>query len=115
MYLLPHVPLEYANDSFFDLIGYTSEEMRLDLHNRFDRLLHATDWVELKDEIRKSASSGDLLKVECRLWQKDGKGRWCSLQAVVFRQEHHIELQCIVTDISLIKEWEKVSQSVLRL
>ncbi len=99
--------LEYANDSFFDLIGYTSEEMRLDLHNRFDRLLHATDWVELKDEIRKSASSGDLLKVECRLWQKDGKGRWCSLQAVVFRQEHHIELQCIVTDISLIKEYEE--------
>lgn len=99
--------IEYANDSFFDLIGYTSEEMRLDLHNRFDRLLHASDWVELKDEIREAVSDGRLLKVECRLWQKDGQSRWCSLQAVVFRQEHHTELQCIVTDISLIKEYEE--------
>lgn len=99
--------IEYANDSFFDLIGYTSEEMCLDLHNRFDRLLHASDWIELKDEIRNAASDGRLLKVECRLWQKDGKSRWCSLQAVVFRQEHHIELQCIVTDISLIKDYEE--------
>lgn len=99
--------IEYANDSFFDLIGYTSEEMCLDLHNRFDQLVHASDWIELKDEIRRAASSGRLLKVECRLWQKSGKGRWCSLQAVVFRQERHIELQCIVTDISLIKDYEE--------
>ena len=99
--------IEYANDSFFDLIGYTSEEMCLDLHNRFDRLLHASDWIELKEEIRDAASDGRLLKVECRLWQKDKKSRWCSLQAVVFRQEHHIELQCIVTDISLIKDYEE--------
>ena len=99
--------IEYANDSFFDLIGYTSEEMRLDLHNRFDRLLHASDWIELKDEIRTAASDGTLLKTECRLWQKDGNKRWCSLQAVVFKQERHIELQCIVTDISLIKDYEE--------
>lgn len=99
--------IEYANDSFYDLIGYTSEEMCLDLHNRFDRLLHASDWVELKDEIREAVADGKLLKVECRLWQKDGKRRWCSLQAVVFRQERHVELQCIVTDISLIKEYEE--------
>lgn len=81
--------------------------MRLDLHNRFDNLLHASDWVELKDEIRMAVSDGRLLKAECRLWQKDGMSRWCSMQAVVFRQEHHIELQCIVTDISLIKEYEE--------
>ena len=99
--------IEYANDSFFDLIGYSAEEMRLDLHNRFDNLLHASDWVELKDEIRMAVSDGRLLKAECRLWQKDGMSRWCSMQAVVFRQEHHIELQCIVTDISLIKEYEE--------
>ena len=99
--------IEYANDSFFDLIGYTSEEMCLDLHNRFDRLLHTSDWVELKEEIRDAASVGRLLKVECRLWQKNGTGRWCSLQAVAFRQERHIELQCIVTDISLIKDYEE--------
>ena len=99
--------IEYANDSFFDLIGYTAEEMRLDLHNRFDRLLHASDWVELKDEIRQAVSDGRLVKAECRLWQKDGKSRWCSLQAVAFRQERHIMMQCIVTDISLIKEYEE--------
>lgn len=99
--------IEYANDSFFDLTGYTSEEMCLDLHNRFDRLLHASDWIALKDDIRDAASDGRLLKAECRLWQKDGKSRWCSMQAVVFRQERHIELQCIVTDISLIKEYEE--------
>ena len=95
--------IEYANDSFFDLIGYTAEEMRLDLHNRFDQLLHGSDWVELKDEIRQAVSGGGLVKAECRLWQKDGRSRWCSLQAVAFRQERHIEMQCIVTDISLIK------------
>ena len=99
--------IEYANDSFFDLIGYTPEEMRLDLHNRFDRLLHTSDWIELKEDIRDAASNGELLKSECRLWQKNGKSRWCSLQAVVFRQERHVELQCIVTDISLIKDYEE--------
>jgi two-component system CheB/CheR fusion protein len=99
--------IEYANDSFFDLIGYTAEEMRLDLHNRFDQLLHGSDWVELKDEIRQAVSGGGLVKAECRLWQKDGRSRWCSLQAVAFRQERHIEMQCIVTDISLIKDYEE--------
>ena len=99
--------IEYANDSFFDMIGYTAEEMRLDLHNRFDQLLHASDWIELKDEISAAVLDGGLVKAECRLWQKDGKSRWCSLQAVAFRQERHIQLQCIVTDISLIKDYEE--------
>ena len=99
--------IEYANDSFYDMVGYTMEEVRLDLHNRFDYLLQDYDWHRIQDEISKAVHSGNILKTECRLCLKDGSDRWCSLQAVVYRQERKVELQCIVTDISLIKNYEE--------
>ena len=98
--------IEYANDSFYDMVGYTMEEVQYDLHNRFDYLLRASGWVQLKSQISQVLSSGGLLKTECRLWQKSGSCCWCSLQAVLFQQDQRIELQCIITDISLIKNYE---------
>lgn len=99
--------IDYANDSFYDLVGYTSEEIKLDLHNQFNRLMHDSDWTELKEQIERAVSNGEILKAECYLRRKDGANRWCSLQAVVFQQDRWIELQCIITDISLMKDYEE--------
>ncbi|WP_243125333.1 chemotaxis protein CheB [Clostridium transplantifaecale] len=99
--------IEYANDSFFDMVGYHAEEMRHDFHNCFDRLLQNEEWEALETEIRHADSNGGVLKTEFRLRRKGGKSQWCSLQAVVFQMDRRIELQCIVTDISLIKEYEE--------
>ena len=99
--------IEYANDSFFDIVGYDAEEMRHKLHNCFDRLLQRDEWETLKTAIRHADSNGKLIKTECRLKCRDGSFQWCSLQAVVFRMDLRIELQCIVTDISLIKAYEE--------
>lgn len=99
--------IEYANDSFYDIVGYNADGMRHDLHNCFDKLLQLSEWEELKSMIRQADSNGKPIKTECRVQRQDGKTLWCSLQAVVFHTEQKVELQCIVTDISLIKEYEE--------
>ena len=99
--------IEYANDSFFDIVGYNAEEMRHELHNCFDRLLQRDEWETLKTAIQHADSNGKLVKTECRLKCRDGNFQWCSLQAVVFHMDRRIELQCIVTDISLLKAYEE--------
>lgn len=99
--------IEYANDSFFDILGYSAEEMRHDFHNCFDRLMQISEWEALKTAIRHADSNGKLIKTECRLQSKEGEFQWCSLQAVVFHMNQRTELQCIVTDISLIKAYEE--------
>lgn len=99
--------IQYANDSFYTIIGYSAKEVQKKLHNQFDKLLEPLDWVAFKKLIDETQESGTILKTECRVKQRIGAARWHNLQAVLFRQDGRTELQCIITDISLRKSYEE--------
>lgn len=99
--------ISYANDSFYSMTGYTPEEIRRNFHNRYNRMIASPDWELLKTKLDALTTTGQILKGEYRVVCKDGSLLWNSVQAVLFRQNDVIELQCIIMDISLIKEYEQ--------
>lgn len=99
--------IDYANDSFYAMTGYSSGEIREHFHNRYNRLMDSGDWEELKKEIAGLETTGQVLKAEYRIIRKDGLPLWNSIQAVMFRDKVSVELQCIIMDISLVKAYEK--------
>lgn len=98
--------ISYANDSFYSIAGYTQEEIRRDFHNRYNRMIAPPDWASLKTKLDALNKTGQILKEEYHVVCKDGSLLWNSIQAVLFFQNDMIELQCIIMDISLIKEYE---------
>lgn len=99
--------LDYANDSFYIMTGYTPEEVKVKWQNRHNRMILHEDWEQLKSAIEVAVNMGTLLKMEYRIRKKDGSLSWLSMQAVTFKENSRIFLQSIVTDISLIKEYEQ--------
>lgn len=98
--------IDYANDSFYAMLDYTAREVREEFHNRYDRLIKPEDWLLLKEKIEYAKTSGKLLKAEYRIQKKNGAITWQSMQAVLFQENQKLELQCIITDISLLKAYE---------
>lgn len=99
--------IDYANDSFYDLLDYSSQEVKECYHNHYDSLIKPEDWHALKEQIESSVQIGEILNAEYQIMKKSGALCWHSMRAVVFRENGRIELQCIITDISLVKEYEQ--------
>lgn len=98
--------IDYANDSFYAMSDYTQKDIREQFHNRYDRLIKPEDWLLLKEKIEYARISRELLKAEYRIQKKNGSLSWHAMQAVVFQENQKLELQCIITDISLLKAYE---------
>lgn len=99
--------IDYANDSFYDMIGYSMDEVKEDFRSRFSRMMMPEDWEIMKGQIEQDAVDGRILKAECRINKKNQRTAWHSIQAVVYRENGIIELQGIITDISRIKAYER--------
>lgn len=98
--------IDYANDSFYTLLQYSAEEVKTEFHNRYNRMMEPHDWSLLKGRIEACKYAQDILKAEYRVCLKDGTTAWNSIQAVIYPEGSRIELQCIIMDISLIKDYE---------
>lgn len=99
--------IDYANDSFYAMTGYTPEEMRAQFHNRYNRIIASADWEKLKAILDGIHTTGQVIKSEYRISRKDGQPYWNSIQAVLFKGQNAIEMQCIIMDISLVKAYER--------
>lgn len=99
--------IDYANDSFYAMAGYSAGEMRTEFHNRYNRIIDSEDWEKLKAELDGLRTTGQILKSEYRIIRKDGQPYWNSIQAVLFMGRDTVELQCIIMDISLLKAYEQ--------
>lgn len=98
--------IDYANDSFYAMMGYMSQEIRENFHNRYDKLIKPEDWLILKEKIIYAIENEELLKAEYRIQKKSGIIAWHSIQAVLYKENQKYEFQCIITDVSLIKAYE---------
>lgn len=99
--------IDYANDSFYSMTGYSPNEMRQNFHNRYNRMIAPHDWERLQEQLSALNTNGQIFKAEYRIILKDGAPCWNSIQAVFFQDNGIKELQCIIMDISLIKAYEQ--------
>lgn len=99
--------INYANDSFYSLTGYDANEVKQLYHNRFNRMIDMEDWRRLRDQIEGAIQNGNILNAECQIRKKNGGSCWYTLQAVCYQKNNKFELQCIMTDVTLLKSYEE--------
>lgn len=99
--------IDYANDSFYTLLQYSGDEVREKYHAKYNRIILPEDWKKFKNILDTLNDTDDIIKTEYRVRRKDGILCWNSIQAVIFRTENRLELQCIIMDISRIKVYEE--------
>lgn len=68
--------IEFANQEFLDLIGYTSEEIKSLFNNRYTDIIHEDDRYKIGDLIEKQLETQDTFEVEYRVIHKNGSIIW---------------------------------------
>lgn len=105
----PHpdgVKLEYTNESFFTIFGYTREEYEfLDDETRFG-LFNYSDFKKIINRINADYAVGETLRFECRVNKKDGKNGWVlittrKLDPEKFGKQRFV---CNISDITDMKK-----------
>ena len=71
-----------ANDSLYELLGYTREEFR-GMGNQMAAVVYPGDLDAVRKKLMADAGCGDMIRDEHRLVCKDGKIKWISLKAQI--------------------------------
>lgn len=104
---LPDFKLLYTNQSFYSLSGYSRMEYEQNYNNICLGVLHPDDITMVKNKVKESLETKEILSVEYRIIHKSGQIRWSYLNG------NQIELVdgkpiylCIIVDITKQKEYE---------
>lgn len=107
--------IEYANDTLYQMIHLTREEMRERNQNHYEKLLHKESWEELERLIEKSIHAGSTIKMESRVISSGKRDKWCMIQASVMEVEGEKPvLLCVITDITGQKNIQLQLDSLLK-
>lgn len=98
--------IDYANDSFYAMTGYSPEDVRYKFHNRLNKMVQPEDWMQMEQQIESAAAGNGMLKTEYCGRGEALPARWYSIQATVFQVNGLTELQGIIMDISKLKDYE---------
>ena len=98
--------IDYANDSFYAMTGYSPEDVRYKFHNRLNKMVQPKDWTQMEQQIEAAAAGNGMLKTEYCGRADTQPARWYSIQATVFQVNGLTELQGIIMDISKLKDYE---------
>lgn len=77
----------YANQYFYDLIGYSKEEMERSFNNNFSNLI-IDDLSEIFIKIEKTLSKGENLNIEYRMRRKDNSIIWVHENSVYNKKDN---------------------------
>ena len=105
----PHpagVRLEYTNNGFFEIFGYTREEYE-DLGEDVRlNLFHERDFMNVVTKINTDYAPGEVIKFECRINKKGGEQGWVDISTRKPRNAAQGEQTfiCSITDITKLKK-----------
>ncbi|MEC4819064.1 MAG: PAS domain-containing protein, partial [Scytonema sp. PMC 1069.18] len=76
----------YANHQIFELLGYTSLQIQAMKEAVLPSLIHPDDWVRVQEHLKRfeTLNQGEVIKIEYRMKQANGKWRWLRSQETVF-------------------------------
>lgn len=104
----PHsegVKLEYTNEGFFALFGYTRDEYETLPQEVRLNLFHYDDFMNIISRVNTAYKPGEVQKFECRINKKGGEVAWAlfSVRKPHSAQEDEQRFICNIVDITEMK------------
>ena len=104
----PHsegVKLEYTNEGFFALFGYTRDEYETLPQEVRLNLFHYDDFMNIISRVNTAYKPGEVQKFECRINKKGGEVAWAlfSVRKPHSAQEYEQRFICNIVDITEMK------------
>jgi diguanylate cyclase (GGDEF)-like protein/PAS domain S-box-containing protein len=104
----PHsegVKLEYTNEGFFALFGYTRDEYETLPQEVRLNLFHYDDFMNIISRVNTAYKPGEVQKFECRINKKNGEVAWAlfSVRKPHSAQENEQRFICNIVDITEMK------------
>lgn len=97
--------IRYANDSFYEMIGYTRAEVKELFANLHTAFVHKDDIDKLRTAVDTQLSKSNHFSVEYRLIHKSGSIVWViDNGTVLYKNNKPSQVQCIITDITAQKQ-----------
>ncbi|MBQ3601090.1 MAG: EAL domain-containing protein [Lachnospiraceae bacterium] len=98
----------YANNSFFDISGYS----RLEYEEKFGNItlgpIYHGDLEMVQENVKKTLRDRSPLSIEYRIVHKSGQIRWSYLNASLIEEEDGtLVFLCVIVDISVQKDYLK--------
>ena len=105
----PHpdgVKLQYTNDAFFSIFGYTRDEYEEVGPDVRMNLLHQNDFIDIVSKINTQYEPGEIIQFECRINKKGGEKAWALISTRKPRNTTKEDLVfiCNITDITAMKK-----------
>ncbi|NFN49794.1 diguanylate cyclase, partial [Clostridium botulinum] len=98
--------INYANDGFYKLIGYTCEELKSLLNNQVIKIINTDDLVKLRKQLLVNTTN-NYIKSEIRLKKKNGEIIWILLSGHKFTTNNNlIEFLCVIVDVTEFKQMQ---------
>lgn len=95
----PSFSMEYANDYFYELIGYTKNEYHQEFNDNILARVYPDDLQKLKANIARQLSMGGIIRFEFRVIKKDGSIAWIMLNGTK-HYEDSLKIHASFTDIT---------------
>jgi len=95
----PSFAMEYANDYFYELIGYTKNEYHQLFNDNILARIYPDDLQRLKANISRQISMGGIIRFEFRIIKKDGSIAWILLNGTSY-YENTLKIHASFTDIT---------------
>lgn len=97
--------LLYGNEGFYQLYGYTPQEMSLEFGNRLIAVIHPEDVARVYDSIERAYESGESsFEFEKRVIRKDRSIVWLLTRGAFIRGGEELSMSCVVIDVTQRKE-----------
>ena len=93
----PHSTILYSNDYFFEMIGYTREEVEQLFQNRFAEMV-IDNVPDILVKVKRAVELGEHLDYEYRMRRKDGTIMWIHDTAVY--EKEHDAFYVVIMDIT---------------
>lgn len=92
-----------ADEGLFTLIKMSPEEFAKEYDNSYERLLKPQAWENLRQKIENSLETDGVFQLEYAV-ESDGQEEWRLLQAAILERGEKPLLQCVITDITAVKQ-----------
>ncbi len=97
----PSFTITYANRGYYDLVGYTKEEIAQIFQNKAISLINPSDLPGVLESFKEQLSKGNKFNIKARLVKKSGELIWISFDGIFsYEPDGNGKIYCVLVDIN---------------
>ncbi len=96
-----------GNREFYELYGYTPQQMARELNNKIVRTILPDDLPGVRASLKEALESGQVFETEHRMVRRDGQTAWILVRGNFTREDRKDILFCVAIDVSGRKKIEE--------